>query len=176
MVGRCRWIVLSETIMLGVWNNVEVELRPSDFWRCGNFWTFDLNSIAYNHAPRRSPGQAHSSLDHLLTYCANMAPANMLRQSLLRATRAATVRASEARMSSRLHQPQTIFTCSAGPSRSFSVSRRYLAEAEASKADASKEGEAAAPKDDALTKELEAKKKEVVDVTVCLQYACIYRR
>lgn len=86
----------------------------------------------------------------------------MIRQSILRAARAATAE-TRTPLSSRLSASTTY----AAPVRCFSASRSRFAEAEAAKADATKEGETKeAGKEDALAKELEAKKKEVTDFTV----------
>ncbi|KAF2154105.1 GrpE-domain-containing protein [Myriangium duriaei CBS 260.36] len=96
-----------------------------------------------------------------------MSPSNILRQSLARAARTSAFSAVETRtpLTSRLGQPHGSVSSSAV--RHFSGSRRCFAEAEAAK-DAQKEnGEAKAEgaQQDATAKELEAKKKEVLDVT-----------
>lgn len=97
-----------------------------------------------------------------------MSPSNLLRQSLARVARTSAVSAAEFRtpISSRLRQPASVI--SGATSRSFSGSRRCFADAEAAKTDAQKEGGEAKAEDakqDAAAKELEAKRKEVLDVT-----------
>jgi len=99
----------------------------------------------------------------------------MLQRCLRQSSRAVSVAATEARIS---QAQRTTFQASQSLARaqrrSFVVSRRHFAEAEPVKAD----GEAAAPgpseeaqpeaqKEDPIAKELEAKKREALDLTVC---------
>ncbi|GAM84462.1 hypothetical protein ANO11243_024580 [Dothideomycetidae sp. 11243] len=94
-----------------------------------------------------------------------MSPSSQIfRQSLARVARSSAV---ELRTPIRVRQPAYL-AASSTPVRYFGESRRCLAEADAAKAEA-KDGAEAKPEggaqQDAAAKELEAKKKEVVDVT-----------
>lgn len=97
-----------------------------------------------------------------------MSPSNVLRRSIIQAARGSIpARTCNSSKPSSYILRQQITPASGLSARCFSISQRRFAEAEAAKSETQKETAEAvkdSPQEDAVAKELEAKKKEVLDV------------